>query len=200
MIGREQEELSVYWAISPIYCVVRIFGLAPYSLEVKQNGASWRVSRISLLYSMCALALVLLCIVPMSQHIQHKLILGRLDKIAMYSDIFRSISAFIISLICMILTLINRHKTCILINDLNDFDLNMTSLGIRLNFEKSRKKIIIFLVVWCLVQFISVVVHFIQVEFDEESTLYRISSILLFIVFYLTIVQFIGFVLLLHAR
>lgn len=191
---------SVYWALFPVYYFVRIFGLAPYTVELTNSRARWRVSKLSLLYAVFFLIVVLMCLIPLTQHILETLHTTALDKIAMYADFSRRISLAVICMICVMLSLVNRHKTCKLMNTLNDFDLDLTSRGIKLNHGKMRKENLTFVVVISVLFSISAVLDSTMVILMENAHPYRFANILLFVVCYSTQMQFVGFVLLLQRR
>lgn len=200
MTRKVQEILSAYWALSPIYYAVRIFGLAPYSVEVKNNRARWRVSNLSFLYSVLFFIIILLCLIPMINHTRRTILQGRQDKIAMYSELFRRASGLIICIVNLSLSMANRCKSCHLMKDLNSLDLDLMNRGIKVDFKNMRRENTILVVVFGLLLVASVVMHSAIVDLDEESVWYRSTNILLFVVYYLTVVQFISFVLALQRR
>lgn len=200
MTRKVPETLSAYWALSPIYYVVRIFGLAPYSVEVNNNRARWRVGKLPLLYTVFFFIIVLLCLIPMILQFRHIIHQGEQDKIAMYSEMFRRASGIIICIINISLSIDNRFKSCQLMKDLNSLDQDLMSHGIKQNFKGMRMENTILILGLGLLLVASVVIHSAVVDIKAESVIYRSTSILLFIVYSLTIVQFLGFVLALQRR
>lgn len=198
---RTMQMRSVYWAFSPIYHVVRIFGISPYSIEVHNNRARWTVNRFSLLYNTLFLIVVLSCLLPLITHIKDTVLHGKLDKLAMYSDFFRRVNGMIIGTICVSLSLMNRHKTCQLMKDMDDLDQDLTSYGIKIDYEPMRKENRIMVVAAYIPLSLCVIVDFFVAKFiGQKSTLYWFASILLFGVNFSMVLQFIGLVLVLRKR
>lgn len=200
MATNVHEILSVYWAYHPIYYFARIFGLAPYALELTNKRARWRVTNLSLLYNIFFFIVLLMCLMPLFQHIQATIQTKKLDNLAMYADFSRRVGLAVICMICVTLSLANRHKTCKLMKKMNILDLDLTSRGMKLNHGEMRKENMTLVVVMCVLLSICATLDLVAVILLGDAHPYRFASILLFIVCYLTQVQFMGFVMILKRR
>lgn len=200
MARKDRQTSSAYWTLSPVYYATRIFGLAPYTVGAKNNGAHWRVTNLSTLYSAFSFIFLVLCLITFIIKIEALIHVGKLSELAMYSNFFWRVGTAIISLICVTISLLNRHKTCKLMSDLNDFDLDLVCRGIKLNYEEMRRKNMILILVTCLITFPTMAVHCVVVLSEDESPIYRLCAIPQLLTCYSTVVQFIGFLLALYMR
>lgn len=197
----ESENSLLFWSISPVFYVVRILGLAPYSVEVEKGKTHCRLTKFSLFYNVFVMSIILLFLIPTVQFQKLSLESKKLDKISIYSDFYRTTNGFVMCIVSMICASIHRQEMCRLLNEMTDFDEDLKYLGIKVNYKGQFKKYLIGVTITyvsLLSFFISDFVMFVFV--GESSFWYWAACITNSFVNFSTFVNFVGHVYMIIAR
>lgn len=196
----ESENSLLFWSISPVYYVVKIFGILPYSVVVEKGKAQYRPTKSSLFYSIFIICFYLLTMIPIVQY-QRLRMESTIDDISKYSDLSRTINGFVLGSSSFICALINRQEMSWLLNEISDFDEDLGNLGIIVDYRGYYRKNLIWVAITCILLVSFIISDLTLFVFMEcNSFFYWFACVFNSFVNFSTVIIFVGYVYMVVAR